>query len=265
MNTRRTLAAFAAASALALPVVLAAPASAEPPSNCPTRCDQTPDHPGNGSLVHVGVHAGDTARVNVNIGGGDCESDKLLLLRIRIDASHAHQGIADAQRADHNAQAALTTAQANYDAGYAAWTPLSTVVKSQANYQATPGGAALYQALLTAQSNATAARNHLNTLRENARVLDAKISLLTGRINGTECVTVTPTPTPTPTATPVPLPTPTDTPAPVIINNPPPAQVIVPGPTTVYVPGPSQVGQAPQSYVSAGGGADAAEVAGFSS
>lgn len=275
MRTRKALLAAIASSAIILPLTLAAPASADPAPRCEAHvnCEQ---HTPNGDVV----------RLNIGIGnGGNCDQDKLLLVRVRIDAGHAHRDIADAQRANRDAQSALAAAKTRdtdaatalasaktlaaakliaYNNALAAKPPVPADIAAAhsaltaANTAVGDAQVAKNQtasALTTAQTNATTAANHLAAARDSGRILDAKIALLTSRINGTECHPVPPVVVP-------PVETTTDAPPPAVIV--PPAnnntQVIVEGPQPVVVPGPSQVGQAPQGYVSAGGGADAAIV-----
>ena len=240
MRARKTILTAITAGTFLLPLAIAAPASADPGPR--PLCEN-----------HVNCDAGnrDLVRVNVGIGnGGNCDQDRLLLVRVRIDANHSHQQVADAQREDRNAQDALRTAQANYDAGYAAWVPDSTVVKSQAHYQATPAGSHLYQLLTSAQTRANTARRHLDEARDSGRLLDAKIALLTDRIHGTECATPVPTtPVPPPVDTP-------DQPAPVTDQptTPAPPTVINNGPIVV-TPSNPQVGTVPSGPAPTGGGA----------
>lgn len=116
--------------------------------------------------------------------------------------------------------------------------------------------------LEAAQHRADGTRTALNKAEAADHVLVVRINALVDRINH-ECGTPTPVPPTTTTPPPVALPTPTDTPPPAAIvppsgsNN---TQVIVQGPAPQIVQGPSQIGQAPQGFVSAGGGADAAIV-----
>jgi hypothetical protein len=247
---RKTILAAATAAAFLLPVALALPASAQPGPG--PRCE---------NHINCEQHGpnGDVIRLNIGIGGGNCEQDQLLLVRVRVDAGHAHRDIADAQRAYDTAVGEYNAAKTAYDNGYAAWllTQSQNAPKTPAAYQATGGGSALHQTLVNATTKRDNARRHLDAVRESARLLDAKIALLTSRINGTECHPGPTTPSPT-TEAPVPAPV-TDTPPPAVVNN-NPTQVIVEGPQPVIVPGSPQVGQAPQGYVSAGGGADAAIV-----
>lgn len=253
MNTRKTLLAALASGALLLSVALAAPASATP-GGCSDEnagaAGQT--HPRCGSdLLRVGASVNGAARVNINVGNGDCNSDTLLLIQVRANERDAHQRYLKARDAYNTAQGAYTTAKSAYESGYTAWKSANTN-GTEAAYRATSEGIALYNAGVTAQNALTKAKNHLEETREADNTLNVKIQLLTGRINGVECHPVTTTPVPPPPTTDVP-------PPPATVIQPPPA-VIVPGPTTIIEPGPSQIGQAPQGYVSAGGGADAAIV-----
>lgn len=255
MNTRKTLLAFAAASAFALPLALAAPANANP-GGCSNEnagaAGQTLPRCGSDLLHGLGVDSS----VHVNVHGGTCDSDTLLLIQVRANEHDAHQRVARARTDYSNAAAALKTAQEAYTTGYTNWTAPAGTVKTEAAYQATAPGAALHNTVVTDQATEVKTRKALEEALEADNTLTAQIKILTGRINGVECHPVTTTPVPPPT---------TDVPPPPVTVVVPPPAVIVPGPSTVIEPGPSQIGQAPQGYTSAGGGADAALVQAFSS
>ena len=245
-------------------------------------------HPRCGSDI---LHAG--ARVNLNTGG-TCGDDTLLLISVRANEGGTHKTLVDARNADRDAQNELATAKSNdlkaeqdvvtaqarvnKDANAEALDAASdasgngTVDQTDAEDVAVDAAnndkSAADQALINANSLETQRDNELEAAQHKAdgthaalvkaeradAALVARIDVLVGRIN-TECTT------PAPTTTPVPPPTTDVPPPPATTIVPPPAQtVIVPGPTTVIEPGPSQIGQAPQGFVSAGGGADAAIV-----
>jgi hypothetical protein len=239
---RKSLAVAAAVGALALPLALAIPAAADP-TTCANAVNGTKSCDYDG--LRVNVHVGNLGTVGARLGnGGTCDSDTLLLVQVRADQHGSHQRVIRAESAYGTAQADLKAKQDAYNAavaGHNANPPTAT----QADVDRAKN------ARDVAQTNADAARRELQEARDADSVLLARISLLGSRIHGTECTT----PTPVPPTTDVPVPT--DTPAP---------PVIVGGPTIVNNPPAeqSQVGQAPQGFVSAGGGADAAAVESFS-
>lgn len=291
MNTRKTLLAALASGALLLPVVLAAPASATP-GGC---SDENAGAAGR-TLPRCGsdiLHAG--AQVNLNTGG-TCGDDTLLLIGVRANEGGTRKTLVEARNTDKNAQKELATAKATYDTALAnqkavadaqtAYTSglnaylAANPTKTAADYNLTPAGNVLHQKLTDAlaaqtagpnlvnsretytdaQNKAHDARVALNKAEAADHVLVVRIGALVDRINH-ECGT--PTPVPPTTTTPVPPPT-TDVPPPPAATAPPSGsnntQVIVQGPAPQVVQGPSQIGQAPQGFVSAGGGADAAIV-----
>lgn len=302
MNTRKTLLAAAASGALLLPVVLAAPAYANPGGGCSDEnagaAGQTLPKCGS-NLLHIGAHVNGVARADVNVGG-TCGDDTLLLIQIRANEGGTHKTLVDAHNADRTAQGELATAKSadlaaeqgvnaaqarvNKDANAEALDAASDATAADvneptvqdaedqavnaANADKLGAGKALTDAndteaqrdneLEAAQHKADGTRTALNKAEAADRVLVVRINALVDRINH-ECGTPTPVP---PTTTTPPPPT-TDVPPPAAIvppsgsNN---TQVIVQGPPPQIVQGPSQVGQAPQGYVSAGGGADAAIV-----
>lgn len=231
MRARKTILTAVTAGAFLLPLAIAVPASADPGPR--PLCEN-----------HVNCDAGnrDAIRVNVGIGnGGNCDQDRLLLVRVRIDAGHSHRSVQDAQNEDRSAREALRTAQNAYDstlAGFHATPPT-----------ATQGDVNLAKNRLDlAQAKANTARKHLDEARESGRLLDAKIALLTDRIHGSECAAPTPAPVPAP-----PVDTP-DQPAPVTDTPEAPPTVINNGPIVV-TPSNPQVGEVPSGPAPTGGGA----------
>lgn len=235
MRARKTILTAVTAGAFLLPLAIAVPASADPSPGPRPLCEN-----------HVNCDAGnrDAIRVNVGIGhGGDCEQDKLLLVRVRIDAGHSHRSVQDAQRA-------YDTAIGEYNAAKTADAKEDAVIPPATTAGPDPvNGDAADKDLAAATIKRDTARRHLDEARESGRLLDAKIALLTDRINGTECATPTPTPTPLP----VPVPAPVDTPAPVT-DTPAPPTVINNGPIVV-TPSNPQVGVVPSGPAPTGGGA----------
>lgn len=297
MNTRKTLLAAAASGALILPVVLAAPAYANPGGGCSDEnagaAGQTLPKCGS-NLLHVGTGVGVGVHANLGVGG-TCGDDTLLLIQVRANEGGTHKTLVDARTAYNTAQTNLTTAKANdlaaENAVNAAQAQVNTdnaaIAADNDGVETTPDAQDLAAAAASARlgSDKTAlasandteaqrdneleaaqhafetARGNLNRAEAADHVLVVRINALVDRINH-ECGTPTPVPPTTTAPPPVALPTPTDTPPPAAIvppgsNN---TQVIVQGPAPQIVQGPSQIGQAPQGYVSAGGGADAAIV-----
>lgn len=295
MNTRKTLLAAAASGALLLPVVLAAPAYANPGGGCSDEnagaAGQTLPKCGS-NLLHVGTGVGVGVHATLGVGG-TCGDDTLLLIQVRANEGGTHKTLVDARTAYNTAQTNLTTAKANdlaaENAVNAAQAQVNTdnaaIAADNDGIETPPDAqdlaAAAASARLGSDKTALASANDTEAQRDNEleaaqhkadgtrtalnkaeaadRVLVVRINALVDRINH-ECGT--PTPVPPTTTTPV-LPPTTDVPPPAAIVPPPGSnntQVIVQGPPPQIVQGPSQVGQAPQGYVSAGGGADAAIV-----